>query len=169
MYTTDEKYAKPHISMIAAIAKENRAIGKNNKLLWNIPEDLTRFKKITSGHPIIMGRKTYESIGRPLPGRTNIVLSRNIEKNIEGCILASTLEEAIKKAIEIDKAEIFIIGGGEIFKKGILVADKLYLTLVEGDFEGDVFFPDYSAFTHALHEEKHTTAGYTYTFIDLTR
>lgn len=169
MYTTTTKIPSPTISMIAALARNNRAIGKDNKLLWNIPEDLSRFKQITSGHPIIMGRKTFESIGRPLPNRTNIVITRDSSFQAYGCTIVHTLEEAIAAATAIDHKEIFIIGGGELFKKGIDIADKLYLTLVEGDFEGDVFFPEFSAFNTVLHEVKATTEGYTYTFIDLAR
>lgn len=169
MYTTNPKSKTPTISMIAALAEKNNAIGKNNKLLWQIPEDLTRFKTITSGHPIIMGRKTYDSIGRPLPNRFNIVVSRNPHLVIPGCTVVTSLEEGLKKATEIDKTEIFIIGGAEIYKRGILVADRLYLTLVEGDFEGDAFFPDYTAFKTMIDEEKCSAKGYTYTFITLTR
>ena len=169
MYTTDTQTHKPIISIIAAIAEKNRAIGKDNALLWQIPEDLTRFKKITSSHPIIMGRKTHESIGKPLPNRTNIVVTRNQEYVAEGCTIVSSLEDAIKIASEMDHQEIFIIGGGEIFKKGIDIADKLYLTLVRGDFEGDSFFPDYSRFTRVLSKEQHTGKGYIYTFIDLVK
>ncbi len=157
------------ISMIAAIAKTNRAIGYDNKLLWHIPEDLIRFKQITSGHPIIMGRKTYDSIGKPLPNRTNIIISRNDSYQAAGCTIVNSFDKAIEIARSLDTDEVFIIGGGDIFQKGIEIADTLYLTLVEGDFEGDVFFPDYSIFRTILHEEKHTSESYTYTFLNLTR
>lgn len=169
MYTSLLKAHKPTISIIAAVAEKNHAIGKNNKLLWHIPEDLTRFKKITSGHPVIMGRKTYESIGRALPNRTNIVVTRNPSLTLPGCEIALSLEEAIKIASELQTDEIFIIGGAEIYKKGIYLADRLYLTLVQGDFEGDTFFPNYSTFKTVLHKEERSEKGYTYTFIDLIK
>lgn len=155
--------------MIAAIAEKNHTIGKNNMLLWHIPEDLTRFKTITSGHPIIMGRKTHESIGRALPNRINIVVTRNTSLTFPGCEMAQTLEEAIDIASQQEKDEIFIIGGAQIYKKGIHLADRLYLTLVQGDFEGDAFFPDYSAFKTVLHKEERSVKGYDYTFIDLIK
>lgn len=155
--------------MVVAIAEKTRGIGLNNKLLWNIPEDLKRFKEITSGHPIIMGRKTYESIGRPLPNRTNIIITRNSDYKAPGCVVVESLERALEKAKNTHSEEIFIIGGGEIFKQALPVTDKLYLTIVEGDFEADVFFPDYSEFKQVIHTEKHESNGYTYTYIDLVR
>ncbi len=155
--------------MVVAIAERTRGIGRNNKLLWNIPEDLKRFKDITSGHPIIMGRKTYESIGRPLPNRTNIIITRNPEYKVEGCIVVASLDEALERSKTLKSDEVFIIGGGEIFKQALPITDKLYLTVVEGDFEADVFFPEYSEFRKVLHEEKHESNGYKYTYLDLIR
>lgn len=159
---------KPRISVIAAVA-ENRAIGKNNKLLWHISEDLKRFKEITSGHPVIMGQKTFESLGKPLPGRTNIVLTYDKSYQAPGCIVAYSLEEAIKIASKKEKREIFFIGGGQIYAQAIKLADKLYLTLVEGEYDADTFFPGYSEFKKVVFEEKHESDGYKYKFLELER
>ncbi|MDO8657485.1 MAG: dihydrofolate reductase [Candidatus Levybacteria bacterium] len=150
---------KVKIILIAALS-ENRAIGKGNQLIWKIPEDLKRFKEITSGHPVIMGRKTFESIGRILPNRLNIVISRNPSfargrlaklKPEEKIVIAHSLDEALsvaQKNVMDDnvKKEVFIIGGGQIFEQAIGRADKLYLTIIEGQFKGDAFFPEYSNF-----------------------
>ena len=158
------------LSIIVALAKKNRVIGKNNKLPWYIPEDLKHFKDVTNGHPVIMGRKTYESIGRPLPNRTNIVVTRNKNYKAPGCLIASSLTNSIKLAKQKDKDEIFIIGGGQIFEEVIMIADKLYLTLVEGDFDGDVYFPEYqSLFTKVISQSKHQSHGYKYTFLTLSK
>ncbi len=128
------------ITIIAAIAKQN-ALGKDNQLIWHLPADLKRFKSITSGHPIIMGRKTFESLGRPLPNRTNIVITRNKDYSPKGAIVVHSLNEAIEKAQEIDE-HIFIIGGATIYKKAIEIADVLDITKVHHSFEADVFFPE---------------------------
>ncbi len=160
---------KPRISIICAVAKDNNAIGKDNKLLWNIPEDLKRFKKITSGHPIIMGLNTYNSIGRPLPDRMNVVLSQeNIE--IEGCTVVNSLEEAIEYAGKIDQEEIFIIGGGMVYRESIKLANRLYLTLVEGKYEADTFFPDFKEFNKVIEESKlQKTNNYAYKYVTLEK
>jgi len=132
---------KPIISIIVATA-ENRVIGKDNDMPWGkLPIDLKYFKKITNGHPIIMGRKTFESIGKPLPGRMNIIISRNKDLIIDGCLTATSIQDAIKLA---KSEEVFIIGGGEIYKQAIDLIDKFYLTLIDYKFEGDTLFPDYS-------------------------
>ncbi|MGC9469981.1 MAG: dihydrofolate reductase [Bacteroidales bacterium] len=128
------------ISIIVAIA-QNRAIGKDNRLLWHIPGDLKRFKKLTSGHAVIMGKKTYESLPvRPLPDRTNIVLTDNPEERIDGCVMAYSLEDAVAKCPEND--ESFVIGGGSVYRQFMPLADKLYITLVHRDYEADTFFPE---------------------------
>lgn len=127
------------ITIIAAIANNN-VLGKDNQLIWHIPADLKRFKKETSGHHIIMGRKTYESLGRPLPNRVNVVISRNMNyPTPTGCVVVDSLE----KALEIAKndANPFIIGGAQIYAEAMNIADKLDLTHVHHDFDGDVFFP----------------------------
>jgi dihydrofolate reductase len=129
------------ITIIAAIAKNN-ALGKDNDLIWHLPADLKRFKAITSGHHILMGRNTYESIGKPLPNRTTIIITRNKNYFKDGCLVANSIEEAIE-LVENDDS-IFIIGGAQIYnetiKKGL--ADKLDITQVHQEFEADVFFPE---------------------------
>ena len=127
------------ITIIAAIGKNN-ALGKDNQLLWKLPKDLKHFKSLTENHPIVMGRKTYESIGKPLPDRTNIVVSRKEKWFSEEILIVSKLKEAIKFAKKIDE-DIFIIGGGEIYNQTMELADKLEITLVDDDFEADTFFP----------------------------
>ncbi len=133
---------KPKISIIVAITT-NRGIGKNNGLLWHIPEELKRFREITTGHAIIMGRKTYESIGRPLPNRTNIVITRDPDFKAEGCLVVDSIEKAIEEAKKVEDSELFIIGGGQIYNASLKLADNLYITIVQGDFEPTVFFPEY--------------------------
>lgn len=123
---------------------ENRVIGKNNALIWHLPADLKRFKALTTGHVIIMGRKTYESIGRPLPNRTTIVISRQQDLNIEGVILAHSVEEAILKAKSISRDDIFIVGGAEIYQLSLPLADQILVTQLHDIFEGDAFFPEIS-------------------------
>jgi dihydrofolate reductase len=127
------------IIMIAA-ASENNALGKNNELVWRLPNDFKRFKNLTSGHHIIMGRKTFESFPKPLPNRTHIVISRQDNYNPEGCIVVSSMEKAI--AICPTDGPIYIIGGGEIYNLGISFSDKIELTRVHHDFEADAFFPE---------------------------
>lgn len=156
------------ISIIAAIGK-NRELGKDNKLLWNIPEDLNHFRKITAGHAVIMGRKTHESIGRVLPKRINIVITRDSNYKSEGCIICGSLNEALEIAKKSGEKEAFVIGGGEIYKQAISLADKLYLTLVDGTFDADTFFPDYSEFKKIVSSENHKDESYGYTFLELTR
>lgn len=156
------------ISMIAAIASGNRGLGKENKLIFSIPEDLKRFKEITTGHPIIMGRKTFESIGQPLPNRTNIVITRDQEYFAEGVAVVHSLEEALQEVQGDD--EVFIIGGGQIYQEAIGLADKLYLTIVEGKPNADVFFPDYSEFKKKVWEsEEQESNGFKYRFLELER
>jgi dihydrofolate reductase len=168
------------ISIIAALAKNN-VIGNKGKVPWHISEDLKRFKALTSGHPIIMGRKTFEhDIGRPLPNRTNIVVTTDANYNFEGVVSANSLEEAIEKAKaaegeprpegrEVDSQEIFIIGGGKIYEQGIKYTNKLYLTIVDRDFEGDTFFPDYSEFKKTIFEQSGESEGLGYKFVELER
>ncbi len=128
------------ISIIVAIA-ENLAIGKNNDLLWHIPADLKRFKQITSGHPVIMGKRTWESLPRrPLPNRRNIVITDNPGEQIEGCEMAYSIEDAVEMC-RADE-ENFIIGGASVYRQFLPHADRLYLTLVHKPFEADVFFPE---------------------------
>jgi dihydrofolate reductase len=160
---------KPKISIIAAIGK-NRELGKNNQLLWKIPEDLRRFKSITNNHPIIMGLNTFNSIGHALPNRTNIVLSHPPLPSIEGVAVVGTIDEAISLgAMSAGGEEVFFIGGGQIYKQIIPSADKLYITLIESTADADTFFPDYSMFTKKVFEEKGNFGGLNYTFIELEK
>jgi dihydrofolate reductase len=154
--------------MIAAIS-ENRVIGQNGGLPWDIPGDMHRMKSLTLGHPIIMGRKTYESIGRPLPGRTNIIVTTRRDYEVAGAVVVDTLDKALAEAKKIDQEEIFIFGGGEIYTQAIGLADRLYLTVVSGHFEGDTYFPDYSNFERVTFEEERQENGYEYKFLDLER
>lgn len=128
------------ITIIVA-KSENNVIGNDNRLIWHLPNDLMRFKQLTTGHPIIMGRKTYESIGKPLPNRTNIVITRNTDWNPEGIMVVNSLEEAIERGKEINP-EIFIIGGGKIYEQALEKSDALEVTEVHHEFEGDTFFPE---------------------------
>ncbi len=127
-----------NISIIVAMGS-NRAIGKNNRLLWHLPADLKYFKKTTMGKPVLMGRKTFESVGKPLPGRKNIIISRSENYTVPGCLTASSLKEAIEKSKPAD--EIFIAGGGEIYNQALSLADKLYVTKVHCSASADTFFP----------------------------
>lgn len=129
---------KPRVSLIVAMAK-NRVIGINNTLPWHLPADLKHFKALTMGHHIVMGRKTYESIGKPLPGRTSVVVSRNRKLKIAGCIVAHTLEQALAVCAVDD--EIFVVGGAELYVRALPIADKLYITEIQKDAQGDAFFP----------------------------
>lgn len=126
-------------TIVVAMGEKNE-IGFENQLLWHLPKDLKHFKEITSGHPVIMGRKTYESIGKPLPNRTNIVVSRKNDWFEEGILIVGSIKEAIKFAKKIDE-EIFIIGGGKIYEQTMDIVDKLEVTLVKADLEADTFFP----------------------------
>ncbi|MEE9331880.1 MAG: dihydrofolate reductase [Methylophilaceae bacterium] len=126
------------LSIIVAIANDN-VIGVNNTLPWHLPEDLKRFKALTMGHHIIMGRKTYESLGRLLPGRTTVIVTRNKQYHVEGAVIANSLEQALDVA-RVDE-EAFLIGGAELYKIGLPLADKLYVTEVHADFEGDAYLP----------------------------
>ena len=124
------------IKLIAACST-NRVIGNNNSLIWNIPDDLKRFKKLTTGHNILMGRKTFESIGKALPNRRNIILSRNLNFNADNCLVYNNIEEVLS----LYKNDLIVIGGEEIYKQTIKYASILELTLIHKEYEGDAFFP----------------------------
>jgi len=200
------------ISSIAAIGK-NREIGYQNKLLWNLPDDLKHFKKITEGHTVIMGRKTFESIGRPLPNRRNIIITRDENFQAEGCEIAHSLEEALALAqsqptdtqirhsresgnlseepslsntqIPVStgmtktasspriggggEAEVFVIGGAQIYEQALPFCDKLYLTLVDDAPQADTYFPDYSQFVNIVSEENKEYNGIKYRWVELTK
>lgn len=138
---------KPRISIIAAMAR-NRVIGIANTLPWRLPEDLRHFKALTTGHHILMGRKTFDSLGSPLPGRTSVVISRSSALSIPGCIVANSVAEAIAACANDD--EIFFIGGAELYRQALELADRIYLTEIQADFEGDAWFPE---FDRALWQE----------------
>lgn len=161
---------KPIITLVAAIGK-NRELGAHGHLPWRIPEDLKHFKEKTLGKPVIMGRKTFESLGikKPLPNRTNIVITRQKDYVAPGAVVVSSLDEAISAAEKENPAEIAIIGGGEIFKEAIYRADKLYLTVIDASFEADVYFPDYSVFSKVVSEERVDNGEYRFTFFELQR
>ena len=130
------------ITLIAAMDK-NRVIGKGEAIPWHLPADFAHFKEVTTGHPVIMGSTTYESIGKPLPNRTNIILSRSNEE-IEGCIVAHSLEEAFEIASDKDD-NIFVIGGASVYAQALPFADRLDLALVDAQVDGDIFFPEFDA------------------------
>ena len=128
------------VSIIAAMDR-NRLIGNKNQLPWHLPADLAHFKRLTMGKPILMGRKTFESIGRPLPGRTNIILSRSRDFAAEGILIASTLKQALDYAAGAE--ELVVIGGSSLYRLVMPSADRMYLTLIDAAFEGDTWFPEY--------------------------
>ena len=159
------------MKLIVAKASNN-VIGDDNKLIWHLPNDLKHFKNLTTNHPIVMGRKTYESLGRPLPNRTNIIITRDQNFKDEQVVITYSLEDAIAKAKDINE-DFFIIGGGEIYKQAMLEADELYITEVHHEFDGDTYFPeiDEEVFEevekeHHLKDEKHP---YSYSFLTYKR
>lgn len=159
----------PEVSIIAAVAKGNRVIGREGVLPWRISPDLKRFKELTSGNAVLMGRKTFESIGRSLPNRTNIVITRNENYKTPGCVVVHSLEEALEAAKQSGHEKVFIIGGGQIYEQAMKVADRLVLTEVEGEFEGDAFFPDYSGFGRVVSREACEHEGYRFEFVEMER
>ena len=131
------------IAIMAAKARNN-VIGKNNDLVWHLPADLKHFKKTTHGHYVIMGRKTFESLGRPLPGRLNIIITRNRDLFIEGAIVVANMQEALDLAESQHQQLVFILGGGEIYRQSIERADVMFITEIHHEFEGDTHFPEFS-------------------------
>lgn len=158
------------ISLIACIGK-NRELGKGNKLIFDIPEDMKFFREKTRGHTVIMGRKTYESIGHPLPNRTNIVVTHNPELVKSTDVkTADSIEQALEVAKATENDEVFVIGGEQTYRISLPFADKLYLTLVDAqDSEADAYFPDYSEFKTTLSERKSRDENYVYNFLELAR
>lgn len=139
------------ISLIAAVS-ENNVIGNKGTIPWQLPKDLKKFKEITTGKTVIMGRKTYEDMGRPLPNRINIIISSTIDVNAENCITVSTIERALELCKQ--EEEVFIIGGGGLYKEMLPYANKIYLSVVHSSFEGDVFFPSFNKEEfNKIHEE----------------
>jgi dihydrofolate reductase len=160
--------------IVAAMTKKGRVIGRDNGLLWHIPEDMRRFKELTANHPVVMGRKTFESIleilGKPLPGRPNIVISRNTNLAYEGATVVNSLAEALSLAETHGTGEIHIGGGAEIYKQSMPMVDALYLTFVDDEQEGDAVFPpfenDFAVHTeHPVREHN----GLSYQWVDYIR
>ncbi|HEX7027741.1 MAG TPA: dihydrofolate reductase [Gammaproteobacteria bacterium] len=161
----------PIVSLVVAMDR-NRLIGRDNGLPWHLPADLKHFKAVTMGKPIVMGRKTFESIGRPLPGRRNVVISRNPAYRALGCEVFIGLEEALA-ALE-DVEEVAVIGGAEIFKQAMPRADKMHLTVIDETFEGDAWFPPYDenewrCTATETHRHEDESGSFTYRFLTLER
>ncbi|WP_133405843.1 type 3 dihydrofolate reductase [Parashewanella tropica] len=156
------------ISMIAAMTV-NRVIGKDNQMPWHLPEDLKHFKATTMSYPIVMGRKTYESIGRPLPGRHNIVISRQADLEIDGVTVVATFDEAKLAAGDVE--QLFVIGGGQLYQQLLPKADKLFLTEINIDVEGDTYFPDWNdgSWKEESKESGISSDGLEYSFINLVK
>jgi dihydrofolate reductase len=151
------------IKIIVAMSK-NRVIGDSNTLIWHLPEDLKRFKQLTTGNTIVMGRKTYESIGKPLPNRRSIIITRDTDYSVEGCEVVNSLEEALL----LSNSDCFIIGGGEIYRQSIDITDKIYLTLINKEFEGDTSFPEIKDWVE-VSSENFVTDDFGYSFIEYER
>ncbi len=155
------------ISIIAAMSL-NRVIGKNNRIPWHIPREQQRFKQITWGHTIIMGRKTYESIGKTLPGRTNIVITRQKNYSAPGCIIAHSLEQALESCPS-DETEAFIIGGEQIFRLALPIVNRIYLTIIQKEFQGNAFFPEFSQTEFKKIQSDYIDAALPYVFLIFER
>ncbi|WP_280152367.1 dihydrofolate reductase [Piscinibacter sp. XHJ-5] len=156
--------SRPLVILIAAVAR-NGAIGKNNELLARISEDLKFFKRTTVGHPVLMGRKTWDSIGRPLPGRRNIVITRNAHWHAEGAERADSIAAALERASDADK--VFVIGGAQIYAQALPLADALVLTEIDADLDGDVFFPPWERgrFTASVSDPQTSEQGLAYRWV----
>ncbi len=155
-------------ALVAALAR-HRVIGVGNRLPWRLPEDLARFKRLTMGAPVIMGRKTRESIGRALPGRRNIVVTRAPGAAWEGCVVAHSLDAAL--ALARDAEQAFIIGGADLYAQALPGADRLYLTLIDADYPGDAWFPEFdaAAWCEVARESGVSADGVGYAFVDYAR
>lgn len=160
------------ISIVVAMGK-NRVIGANNALPWQLPKDMERFRQLTMGKPVIMGQKTFASLSKALPGRTNIVLTLDKKFQAPGCFMAHSIEEALQIAKEKNTKEAMIIGGASVYKQFLPLADKMYLTLIDAEFAGDAFFPefDYDKWEEIerIENEPDKDNPYRYTFLSLKR
>ena len=157
----------PKVTLIAAI-DENNVLGKDNQLIWHLPEDLMRFKRLTTGHAIIMGRKTFESLPKALPNRHNIVVTRNQDYSKDGITVCNSLEAAIECAK--DDKQPFVIGGGQVYEQAIELASKIELTRIHSQFEGDVFFPEIDLKKWFVKKEEHLkNHNFNYSFITYTK
>ena len=158
------------ITIVAALG-ENRVIGLENKLPWKLKADMKRFVELTKGKPVIMGRKTFESIGKPLPNRLNIIITRDTGYEQEGCVVANSIEEALRAAAQNEEA--MIIGGASVYRQFLPLADKMRLTLIHESFEGDALFPDFIESEwikeNAEHHQKDSENPYDYTFLTYRR
>lgn len=158
------------ISIIAAMAA-NRTIGLENRLPWQLPDDLKRFKALTMHHHIVMGRKTYDSIGKPLPGRSTIIVTRNVDYAIPGCIAVNSLDAAL--TVSFGDEEVFFVGGAELYKQALPIAHRIYLTEIQRPFDGDAFFPefDHQVWTETAREPQRSAGadGYCYHFVTYDR
>lgn len=167
-------YREIPVVIVAGIGARTRAIGKDNQILFHVRDDLKRFKELSLGHPIIMGRKTFESIvallGKPLPGRTNIVVTRDAAYRHEGAVITHSLPEAFEAAYEENPTEIHIGGGAAMYAEALPHTDKLFLTLFDDDRAGDTYFPDYAAdFVEVARHGMREDAGLTYEWVDYVR
>ncbi|MCW7537636.1 dihydrofolate reductase [Aquabacterium sp. A7-Y] len=158
----------PELSLIAAVAR-NGVIGRDNSLIWHLPEDLQHFKRVTLGCPVLMGRKTFESIGRPLPGRRNVVLTRDVHWTAPGVEEAPSLPAALELLKHATK--VFVIGGAHLYAEALPLADELILTEIDADFEGDTHFPDWDrqAFEEVSRETHRSREGWDYHFVTYHR
>jgi dihydrofolate reductase len=156
------------INVIAAMAK-NRVIGINNTLPWHLPEDLKHFKALTMGHHIIMGRKTYESIGRPLPGRTTVIVTRDPDYQVEGCLTAHSIDAAI--AACGSDLEVFFVGGANLYEQILPRADRIYLTEIQAEYQGDAHFPAFDSkdWQETARDRQVSAAGLAYHFVTFQR
>ena len=155
------------ISLIAAVSK-NGVIGEKNSLIWKLPEDMKRFRQLTAGKPVIMGRKTFESIGKPLPNRKNIIITRDKNYRAEGCIAVHSVDDALKAGKGAE--EIMVIGGAQIYKQFLPIANRMYLTFIDKDFEGDAYFPEYNKNEwKEISREEHQNTQFNYAFLDFER
>jgi dihydrofolate reductase len=160
--------AMSQLSIIVAVANNN-VIGQHNTLPWHLPEDLKRFKALTMGHHIIMGRKTYESLGRLLPGRVTVIVSRNKQYQVDGAIVVHSLKQALEACQE--DAEVFLIGGAELYKIGLAHADKIYQTEIHADFDGDAFLPafDLACWRESSREKHQAENGLAFSYVSYER
>lgn len=159
------------ICLVVAMAR-NRVIGAGGKLPWHLPEDLKAFRRITTGHPVVMGRKTFDSIGKPLPNRTNFVVTRDAGRVIDGCRVARSLDEALAAASAPEipgREEICVIGGGEIYRQALERADRIYLTLVDRDVEGDARFPEFDWARYRVVSREERLEPFRFEFLVLER
>ncbi|MEO1956456.1 MAG: dihydrofolate reductase [Methylophilaceae bacterium] len=156
------------LSIIVAVAND-RVIGINNTLPWHLSEDLKRFKALTMGHYVVMGRKTYESLGRLLPGRTTVIVTRNTDYSVEGAVVVHSVEQALEACYGDDEA--FLIGGAQLYEQGLAYADKLYMTEVHADFEGDAFLPsfDLTQWDEVARESKEAENGLSFSYVTYIR